>query len=61
MWGRKRRNPALLPFQQSGALREEARKYWGFWTLGLQGESFAEGLNGGGGGAEIQRSLPPSY
>jgi hypothetical protein len=33
MWGRERRNSALPPFQQSGASREEARKYWGFSLL----------------------------
>jgi hypothetical protein len=28
---------------------KEARKYWGFSTLKIQGERFAEGLNGGDG------------
>ncbi len=61
MWGRERQNPALLPFPQSGASREEARKYWGFSMPEFRGERFAQGLNGGGRGAEIQRSLPPSH
>jgi hypothetical protein len=54
--GRERRNPASRPFRQSGASREEARKYWGSSALGFRGEIFAEGLNGGGRGAGSQLS-----
>lgn len=54
--GRERRNPASRPFGQSGALRKEARKYWGFSKLRNRGEKFAEGLNGGGKGAGSELS-----
>lgn len=54
--GRERRNPAPLPLPQSGASREEARKYWGFSRLKFRGERIAQGLNGGGKGAGCELS-----
>ena len=56
MRGGERRKSVFPPFQESGAIREEARKSWGFSTLSFRRESFAEGLTGGGRGAGNQRS-----
>ena len=56
MWARERRNLDLLLFPQSGAIRKEARKYWGFSTLDFRGERLAKGLNGGSEGTSSQLS-----
>ena len=57
MRGGERRKSVFPPFQESGAIREEARKSWGFSTLRNRGERFARGLNGGGEGAGSQLSF----
>ena len=41
--GRERRNLASQPFRQSGAFREEARKYWVFLPLDLGERDLPEG------------------
>ena len=59
--GGERPNSASPPFRQSGAFREEARKYWVFLPLKFGGERFARGPNGGGRGSGIQPSLLVKY